>query len=63
VTDTEAQQRLKLAVTEAERTWAHYKALPMSQLPETWANVAMARLLDLIHAVLPVIDSQAEEPQ
>jgi hypothetical protein len=56
-------QRLKTAVEEAEKTWAHYTALPMSKLPETWANIAMKRVLDLIHAAQPVIDAQAAVSQ
>ena len=60
---TEARQRLALAVIHAERVWAHYRALPTSQLPGTWASIAMGQLLDLIHAAQPLIDPQAAVSQ
>jgi hypothetical protein len=61
--DADTQQRLKLAVIEGEKVWAHFKALPKSQLPEQWAKLAMARLLELIHAVQPLIDPPAAVSQ
>ena len=60
---TEARQCLALAVIYAERVWAHYRALPTSQLPGTWASIAMARLFDLIHAARPFVDPQTAVSQ